>query len=47
LPPFQLLAGFHHLFLALKYGQPRVVEVIPQLDPLAVQILVIRSKTCA
>jgi hypothetical protein len=40
----QLLPRLHQFFLALKHGQPRMVEVVPQLDALAVEILVVRSE---
>jgi hypothetical protein len=32
----QMLAPFHYLLLTLKHGRSRVVEVIPQVDPLVV-----------
>jgi hypothetical protein len=39
-----LLPGLHHFLLALEDGQPGVVEVVPQLDPPAVQVLVVRGE---
>jgi hypothetical protein len=39
-----LLPRLHHLLLALEDGQPGVVEVVPQLDPPAVQVLVVRGE---
>jgi len=42
--PLQLLTRFQHLFLALEERQPGMVKIVPQLDPLAVQILVVRSE---
>jgi hypothetical protein len=40
----KLLARFHHFFLPLEHGQPRVVEVVPQLYPVTVQVLVVRRE---
>ena len=41
LPALQLLAALHHLLLPLEHGQPGMVEVVPQLDALVVEVLVV------
>lgn len=39
-------ARLHHVLLRLKCGQPRVVKIIPQLDSVRVQRLVVRCEAC-
>ncbi len=41
----RLLARFHHVFLCLENPQPSMVKIIPQLDSIAVQALVVRGET--
>ena len=45
LPPPERAAQFHELLLSLKSSQPSVVEVVPQLDPVTVQVLIVRCET--
>lgn len=46
LSPSERAARVHQLLLCLKSSQPSVVEIVPQLDSVTVQILIVRGKTC-